>query len=586
MVDERKIAYFSMEIAVDPEIPTYSGGLGILAGDTIRSAADLGLPMVAISLLYRKGYFYQKIDASGWQQEQPVEWVVGDLLSEMDERASGMLEGQPIKIRAWKYEVKGVTGHVVPVYFLDTNIPENPEWVRSLTDYLYGGDPKYRLSQEAILGIGGVRMLEALGYNSIQRYHMNEGHASLLTLALLEEEAQKAGRESVNHDDIEAVREKCIFTTHTPVPAGHDQFPIALVNQILGHHENFIDFKDVLCVDVFSRILSSGQKLPDLYNITPGDLTLNMTYLALNLSHYVNGVAKKHGEVSSLMFAGYHIDAITNGVHAATWTSRPFQDLFDQYIPGWRQDNFSLRSSLNIPREELWQAHMAAKRRLLQYVNRATNEGMDPDMLTLGFARRAAPYKRGDLIFTDTERLKSICRDVGPIQIIYAGKAHPNDQGGKEIIQHIFRIKESLRDSIKIVYLENYDFSLGRLITSGVDVWLNTPQPPLEASGTSGMKAVLNGVPSLSILDGWWIEGHIEGVTGWSIGERGQDPAKDDRTEDAMSLYAKLEDVIIPMYYNNRSRFIDVMRHVIALNGSFFNTHRMLQQYVLNAYFL
>ncbi|HEY3277459.1 MAG TPA: alpha-glucan family phosphorylase [Syntrophorhabdaceae bacterium] len=586
MVDERKIAYFSMEIAVDPEVPTYSGGLGILAGDTIRSAADLGLPMVAVTLLYRKGYFYQRIDPTGWQQEEPVEWIVEDLLAEMPERVPGILEGQALQVRAWKYEVCGVSGKTVPVYFLDTNLPENPEWIRSLTDSLYGGDLKYRLCQEAVLGIGGVRILDALGYHAIERYHMNEGHASLLALELLEREAKKAGRESVNHDDINAVRGKCIFTTHTPVPAGHDQFPLELVYQVLGHHDNFIDLKDMLCIDVFGRILGMGAKVQDFQDVKPGDLALNMTYLALNLSHYINGVAKKHGEVSSLMFAGYHIDAITNGVHGATWTSKPFRDLFDRYIAGWRQDNFSLRSSLSIPREELWQAHMEAKRQLVRYINRQANSGFDFDVLTLGFARRAATYKRGDLIFTDLERLKSICGHAGGIQIVFAGKAHPNDRGGKELIQQIFNIKNLLQKDMKIVYLENYDFALGKLITSGVDVWLNTPKPPLEASGTSGMKAALNGVPSLSILDGWWIEGHIEGVTGWSIGERGEDPKDDDRARDALSLYAKLEEVIVPAYYDRRNDFIDVMRHAIALNGSFFNTHRMLQQYVVNAYFL
>ncbi len=586
MNDQRKIAYFSMEIAVDPDVPTYSGGLGILAGDTIRSAADLGVPMVAISLLYRKGYFYQTIDDTGWQREAPVAWSVEDFLHEMPERASGILEGRPVQIRAWRYDVKGVGGYTVPVYFLDMDLPENSEWDRALTDYLYGGDQKYRLCQEAILGIGGVRMLKAMGYGELERYHMNEGHASLLTIELLEDEAKKSGRESVTYEDIEAVKKKCIFTTHTPVPAGHDQFPVELVYQVLGHHGDFIDMKDILCVDVFKHILGMDKAYPDLGNVKAGEVTLNMTYLALNLSHYVNGVAKRHGEVSNLMFAGYHIDAITNGVHAPTWVSEPLQTLYDHYIPGWRKDNFSLRSSLGIPGREVWEAHMVSKKKLLKYVNREANAGMESDLFTIGFARRSAPYKRADLLFTDLERLKSICGKKGSIQIIYSGKAHPNDQAGKEIIKRIFQIKEALRGAVNMVYLENYDLNLGRLMTAGVDVWLNTPQPPLEASGTSGMKAALNGVPSLSILDGWWIEGCIEGVTGWAIGERGQAPEDDDRSKDALSIYDKLEEVIIPMYYDRRGEFINVMRHTIALNGSFFNTQRMLQQYVLNAYFL
>ncbi len=585
-MDERKIAYFSMEIAVDPHIPTYSGGLGILAGDTIRSAADLEIPMVAVTLLYRKGYFFQHIDSKGWQTEEPANWVVEDLLEEKSPRISGILEGRTVLYRAWKYEVTGINGFKVPVYFLDTDLPENSEWDRSLTQHLYGGDQKYRLCQEAILGIGGVKILNALGYTEIERYHMNEGHASLLTLALLEEEAKKNGRDSVTHEDIETVKKKCIFTTHTPVPAGHDQFPMDLLYQVLGHHDNFIDMSDVLCTNVFERILGQGKESVNIKDPAADMRTLNMTYLALNLSHYVNGVAKKHGEVSNLMFAGYHIDAITNGVHAQTWASEPVQELFDRYISGWRQDNFSLRYALNIPENELWIAHMKAKKELIGYVNRETNAGMDSEAYTIGFARRATPYKRGDLLFTDIERLKSISTQSAPIQIIYSGKAHPNDNGGKAIIQRIFQFKEQLKNNVKIVYLDNYDFSLGKMITSGVDTWLNTPMPPLEASGTSGMKAALNGIPSLSILDGWWIEGHIEGVTGWSIGDRTADVSEEpNSSKDAEALYDKLQNVIIPMFYNNRNHFIHIMRHVIALNGSFFNTQRMLQQYVLNAYF-
>src|SRR3989337_3538924 len=286
------------------------------------------------------------------------------------------------------------------------------------------------------------------------------------------------------------------------------------------------------------------------------------------------------------MFARYTIDSITNGVHAATWVAKPLKELYDRYIPGWEQENFSLRYALSIPKQEIWRAHGEAKRHLIQRVNRETNIGMDAAVFTLGFARRVATYKRADLLFQDIGRLKNISSTAGPLQVIYAGKAHPQDNGGKELIQRIFQLKESLKNDIKIAYLENYDLELGKTITSGVDLWLNTPQPPLEASGTSGMKAALNGIPSLSVLDGWWIEGNVEGVTGWSIGEneRGTEEAGN-RSKDASSLYDKLEQVIIPLFYQNRDRFIDVMLHSIALNGSFFNTHRMIQQYVLNAYF-
>ena len=561
-MNQRKIAYFSMEIGISSDMPTYSGGLGVLAGDTVRAAADLRVPMVAVTLLHRKGYFYQHLDANGRQGEEPVDWSVDDFLRELPQRAAVMIEDRTVALRAWQYDVTGAEDFTVPVYFLDADLPENLPWDRTLTHFLYGGDPRYRLAQEVILGVGGVRLLRALGYQSIERYHMNEGHSSLLALELLDEEAQRAGRPSPNREDVQTVREKCVFTTHTPVAAGHDQFPMALVNQLLGRHE-VEEMKDVFCC---------------------GDL-LNMTYLALNLSHYVNGVAKKHGEISRLMFAGYTIDAITNGIHASTWTADAFVRLYDRYISGWRYDNCSLRYGLSIPKQEIWQAHADAKKQMLHYVNLQANAGMDADVFTIGFARRAATYKRADLLFRDIERLKAIAARCGGLQILYAGKAHPQDEAGKEQIQRVFRARELLRDNIKIAYLANYSMEMGKLMTGGVDVWLNTPLPPMEASGTSGMKAAVNGVPSFSVLDGWWIEGCIEGMTGWSIGPADAGAsAVGDHGQDALSLYEKLEHIVMPLYYNDRDGFLDVMRHAIALNGSFFNTHRMLQQYVVKAY--
>ncbi len=560
---DRTVAYFSMEIALEAAIPTYAGGLGVLAGDTIRAAADLKVPMVAVSLVHRKGYFYQQIDASGWQHEEPVEWALDDFLQAMPAQASVTIEGRTVQLRAWKYEVAGAGGHSVPVYLLDTDLAENSEWDRTLTHWLYGGDQHYRLCQEVVLGIGGVRMLRALGYGGLRQFHMNEGHASLLTLELLDERTARAGRTQLTHDDVDAVHRQCIFTTHTPVPAGHDQFPMELVTRVLGRREVY-DMKDVFCCEG----------------------VLNMTYLALNLSHYVNGVAKRHGLVSQHMFANYVIDAITNGVHAASWTGSAFRQLFDRHIPGWREDNYSLRSALAIPSEEVWAAHQEQKNELLQYVNRETNAGMDEDVLTLGYARRMTAYKRPDMLLRDIERLKRIAADVGPLQLVYAGKAHPQDDTGKRLIQKVIQTRNALRDHVRIAFLENYDAELGRLITGGVDVWLNTPEPPKEASGTSGMKAALNGVPSLSILDGWWLEGYIKGLTGWSIGEDARDPAKrPDGERDAASLYDQLEREVIPTFYDNHDGFVDLMRHAIALNGSSFNTQRMLSQYVLKAYF-
>ncbi len=582
MPNDRSIAYFTMEIALEAAIPTYSGGLGALAGDTIRSAADLKVPIVAVCLLHRRGYFYQRLDADGNQHEDPVVWAIHDFLTELPERAAVDLEGRSVQLRAWRYDVKGVSGFVVPVYLLDADLPENSDWDRRLTDRLYGGDEWYRLCQEVILGIGGVRMLRALGYRDLKRFHMNEGHAALLTMELLHEEAQRSGHDTLGHVEAEAVREKCIFTTHTPVAAGHDQFPLDFMEKMAGNFPFMIDDQDAIATTVHKHIFQYDGDFTRIPDLARRGVKLNMTYLALNLSKYVNGVAKKHGEVSRLMFADYPVDSITNGVHAATWATRAFQAIYDRYIPGWREDNFSLRYVLNIPGEELWAAHQQAKEQLLDYVNRETNLGLDLDVFTLGFARRAATYKRADLVFTDLERLRRLAREVGPLQIVFAGKAHPSDEAGKDLIRQIFRAAELLRGDIQVAYIANYDTWLAQLLTGGVDVWLNTPQPPNEASGTSGMKAAVNGVPSLSTMDGWWLEGHIENFTGWSISKDG--PTGPQYADDADCLYSKLEKVILPRYYRERQAFMSAMYGAIALNGSFFNTQRMVQQYVVKAY--
>ncbi|HSC27166.1 MAG TPA: alpha-glucan family phosphorylase, partial [Vicinamibacterales bacterium] len=485
------VAYFSMEVGLDPRMPTYAGGLGVLAGDTLRAAADSGVDMVGVTLLHRRGYFRQKLDAGGRQTEEPVDWRVEDFLAELPKRVAVTLEGRTVRVRAWKYELEGASG-VLPVYFLDADLAENSDADRTLTHYLYGGDARYRLCQEVILGIGGVRMLRTLGYSGISRFHMNEGHSSLLVLELLEEQARAAGRQAISREDVLAVRKCCVFTTHTPVPSGHDRFPIETARAVLGDGPLFTFEKQCLVEGL-----------------------LNLTFLALNFSGYVNGVAMKHGEVSREMFGGYAIDAITNGVHPPTWTADEFQALFDRLIPGWRRDPFSLRYALSIPRADVWNAHTGAKRRLIARVLRDGGTELNPDVFTIGFARRAATYKRADLLMHDLERLRRIAA-TGPLQVVYAGKAHPRDEGGKAMIESIFRARNLLGSRVPVVYLQNHDMELSRLLTSGVDLWLNTPQPPLEASGTSGMKAALNGVPSLSVLDGWWVEGHLEHVTGWA----------------------------------------------------------------------
>lgn len=555
----RRIAYFSMEVAVNQGIPTYSGGLGVLAGDTLRSCADLKIPIVAVSLLYRRGYFEQHLDEWGNQHEQPMQWDPARLARLLPTTVRVSIEGRPVVLRVWQYNITGLTGYVVPVLLLDANVEDNAADDRELTSDLYGGDERYRLAQEIVLGIGGVRMLRALGYTHIERFHMNEGHAALMALELLREHKQN---ESTAWD-FDGVKRACIFTTHTPVPAGHDQFSFELVK----------------------HMLSDTAPLEALQMLGGRD-RLNMTLLALNMSTYVNGVAKRHGEVSQDMFPGYAIDSITNGVHSATWTAPSFQRLFDRHIPGWKADPFALRYAISIPAQEIWAAHVQAKARLLEEVRKRTSLPFRDDVLTIGFARRAAQYKRADLVLSAPDELVDIVRKVGPMQLIFAGKAHPKDVPGKDIIRHVVQVARQVKPEVQIAYLENYDLHLAELLTSGVDLWLNTPLPPLEASGTSGMKAAHNGVPSLSALDGWWVEGHIEGITGWSIGRGPSGGASQEGSDaqDVRELYDKLRGVIAPLFYQDRERWSEIMRSTIAFNASFFNTHRMVQQYTANAY--
>ena len=547
-----KIAYFSMEIGIDEHIPTYSGGLGILAGDTLKSCADLNVPIVGVTLLSEKGYFYQEIDSEGKQIELPYNFHINDFLKLLPSKTCVKIEGRDVSIRIWYYSVQGAGGYIVPIFFLDTNLEVNTNYDREITKFLYGGDNKYRLAQEIVLGIGGVRAIESLGYRTIDKYHMNEGHAALGTLELYDQ-----------LKDVEKVREQCVFTTHTPVAAGHDQFDLPLAKSMIG------------------------DLIPDslLHEFT-FENKLNMTRLALFFSHYVNGVAKKHGEVSRLMFPGYAIDSITNGVHTSTWVSEPFQRVFDKYLPGWRSDPYTLRGAFGIDKTEIWTAHIEAKKKLIDFVNNRYNVGMNYDYFTIGFARRQTAYKRPELLISDPQRLMSLAEKAGPIQIIYAGKAHPKDDSGKDTIKRIFSAMKNIHGKVKIAYIHNYDIAIAKLMTAGVDIWLNTPRRPQEASGTSGMKAAHNGVPQFSTLDGWWIEGRVENITGWAIGTRKSNEQESDDDNDRNDLYNKLETWIIPKFYNDRDNWIRTMRSCIAINASFFNTNRMIEQYVLNAYFI
>ncbi|OGZ19737.1 MAG: alpha-glucan phosphorylase [Candidatus Lloydbacteria bacterium RIFOXYC12_FULL_46_25] len=551
------VGYFCMEMGIENEMPTYAGGLGVLAGDMLASCADLDVAVIGVTLIHRKGYFKQRFDQSGWQFEEGEEWNPFEKLALLPHEVSISILGRSVRIRAWLYKMKGVKGNLNPVIFLDTDVEGNTDEDRHITDKLYAGDARHRLIQEAVLGIGGMRILEKIGATNIQKFHMNEGHSALLTIELY--------RMYGSCDEpVQEVRRRSVFTTHTPVAAGHDQFDEGLVNEVLG--------SSYIPNSIKQMVFEGGG--------------LNMTRLGLNFSQYVNGVAKKHGEVTRQLFPGYQIESITNGVHAARWAAEPFARLYDKYLPGWRIDPYNLRYALSIPLEELWRTHEEAKGEMISYINQRYGVVMNKDVFTIGFARRATAYKRGNMLFSDIERLLRIAERSKGIQIIYAGKAHPNDNDGKLLIQQIIDNMRKVGHKITCVYVEDYDMEIAKRIVAGVDLWLNTPTRPQEASGTSGMKAALNGVPHFSVLDGWWLEGHIEGVTGWSIGphpERAEMNNPD--PEDIEDLYTKLEYVIIPRYENERDQWIKTMRQAISINGSFFNTHRMVEQYVLGAYF-
>jgi starch phosphorylase len=559
-----------MEVALDPRLPTYSGGLGVLAGDFLRSAADLQLPLVAVTLAYRDGYFRQRIDAAGHQVETPEHWDRAALLRRLGATVKVDIGSRSVVIGAWELLVRGVSGGVVPVVFLDTDLAQNVQADRDITDQLYGGDLEHRLRQEAVLGIGGPAMLRQLGYGHLSKFHMNEGHASLLTLRLLEEEMGDATAPTPR--DVAAVRSRCAFTTHTPVPAGHDRFPATLVKEVLGARHTAV-------------LESLGQLSGDV---------LNMTSLGTALSAYVNAVSRRHAEVARAMMPGVEVASITNGVHVAYWASEPMATLFDEHLPGWRRDSSMLRYASDIPLEALGAAHARSKQALLGIVAAHTGVRLDEDALTIGLARRVTPYKRALLLLSDPQRLTAIAEKHGRLQVVCSGKAHPRDLAGKETVSALVAAGRRFASSVEVVFLENYDMALAAALCAGSDVWLNTPQRPLEASGTSGMKAAVNAVPSLSVLDGWWIEGCVEGVTGWAVGEEPDGENAITGTDeaavlavagrDAASLYAKLDDVVAPTYFEKPDDYLRIRRAAVALNGSFFSTDRMAREYARAAY--
>ena len=566
-VPDETIAYFSMEIAIGDEIPTFSGGLGVLAGDYLKAASDLGLPVVGVTLLYHQGFFHQKLDAAGRQIEQPVHWRPADRLERLDARVEVSISGRSVVVGVWRLVLNGIGGSTVPIYFLDTLFPDNDPSDQRITDRLYTGVPVERLSQEAVLGLAGPAMLRELGHEDVGVYHMNEGHASLVPVALLSHRLHGPVA-AASPADIDAVREHCVFTTHTPVPAGHDRFDRLLTGQVLGQ-ELFEGLKRIGCLE---------------------GTTLNMTLLGMFFSRFINGVAQRHGEVSSAMFPRYRINAITNGVHVPTWVAPSTARLFDRHIQRWRHDNDTLRYSNVIPLEEIRVAHLEAKQVLLDEVTLRTGVVLEPGVLTIGVTRRATPYKRNDLLVSRPAELRVLADQIGGLQVIYSGKAHPLDDPGKALIERVNVAARELAGEVAVVYLEDYGMRLAALLVAGVDVWLNNPVAPHEASGTSGMKAALNGVPSLSVLDGWWLEGHYEGVTGWAIGNdrgpRAELPIGDAAVDaaDEEELYRMLAEVVGPLYYESPDDFTAVRRAAIALNGSFFTAQRMVIEYASRAY--
>jgi glycogen phosphorylase len=550
------IAYFSMEMAIRPEMHTYAGGLGVLAGDTARSCADLELPVVFVTLLSRAGYFRQDIDTDGRQVGQPDWWEPESWCAPLNAMVAVDIERRPVWIRPWLYIHTCPHGHQVPILLLDTDLEQNGKSDRALTHHLYGGDEVYRLKQEIVLGLGGVRLLRALGFD-IHTFHLNEGHAALLTLDLLSryQLPPQDRKEGESGYQIGRVRESCVFTTHTPVEAGHDRFSYSLFERLLP---------DLVSVDELMRLAGADQ--------------LNMTQLALSLSGYVNGVARRHAETTRRMFPGYRVHAITNGVHVGTWTHDAFARLYDANFPQWQHEPEVLVRALQLSEDEVWRCHQAAKADLVARVRDVTGRSLDADVPIIGFARRMTGYKRPLMLFNDLDRLTAIAAR-NPFQVVMAGKAHPQDFDGIEAIRRLHEAARELENKVTCVFLPNYDLEIAKTLVAGSDIWLNTPLPPMEASGTSGMKAALNGVLNLSVLDGWWIEACIEGVTGWSVGVDGGS-----EEGHAAALYDRFEGAVLPLYYEDPAGWRAMMKHAIGNIAYYFNSQRMMRRYASEAY--
>lgn len=581
--EKARVAYFCTEFGREG-LP-FGGGLGILAGDYTKSAADLGLPVVGIGLLYSQGNFHQKLSEDGWQTEWYEKFDPTGIMTYHSKDVTVPIEGRDVKLNAWKFSVVGETGHVVPIFFLDTegNNHDRP-WDDNICNILYPSKHPYeRITQEQVLGTGGVRTLDALGYKNIEIYHLNEGHAALAGLELLKK-----------YGSVEETKKRMVFTTHTPVPAGMEQFTRELAEQVLG---NDLPSKD------YMRSLTGAENL-------------NMARLAMALSSESFGVSSLHAQVSKYLFNDFpnmdKLYRIDNGIHLQTWTAPPVQKLYDILTYGeWRLRPKSLEKILELSPEQVLNVHKISREKLGEFLNNDPkvkgSAYYNPAKLTIGFARRFATYKQATLLFEQFERLRNLGDDI---QIVFSGKAHPGDNSGKEVIKEVFRYMSELKGQVSIWFIEDYDMRTAKYMVRGVDLWLNNPEKLKEASGTSGMKAAANFIPQLSIPDGWSVfqepaegyslpKGLIEGVTGWSIGEEPteadfpillgdnqyiQRQRRENMNSDAERLYDKLEEIIIPLFKENKTGWSDVMKWAAAHNAPWFNSHRMVEQYFERAY--
>ncbi len=544
MNKQPKVAYFSMEIGIDDSIKSYAGGLGILAGDTLKTATDMEVSMTGITILYKNGYFKQELTETGEQIESADKWDFEKLLTNTGVKFEIPLRSDKIIVEIWKYNISGVTGFTNSILFLNTDITENSEDNKYVSFNLYAPFQNTRLKQEVVLGIGGVMALEALGLGVQDVYHLNESHAAFGIVALQDILGSK-----------EEAKKRVIFTTHTPAEHGHTIHSKAELNGILSE-KHFAYLSE------------------DFENDS-----LHLTKFSINRSKFSNAVASKHSEVSTKMF-NHPIPGITNGIHVSTWAGTATAALFDSRIPTWRTIPEDLQKAEAITGDRIIVMHDENKAELFEYIKDNCNLKLDPDIFTLGFARRVDGYKRSGFLFYDLERLKYIAEQFGGLQVIFSGKAYFDYRDGEDHIAYVVKLSKEDHGKLKIVYIPNYNMEVSQLMVQGADVWLNNPVKPLEASGTSGMKASLNGVPNLSTVDGWWAEGLKEGVTGWAIGNSYQN---DEQTE-LNDMYSKLENIILPTFYTKKREWAHVMRSSIAYNASYFNTHRMLREYISKGY--